>query len=117
LVPFSFSKDEQEGGLAILEVKLSESNIKTFVNWLDRFKCDSDDYGHRGILAGLEFTLTKLGLIEKVKSKQESTVEVSQLILNELIIKYKENKIDALWNIGHASAMYWVFTELNIPIT
>lgn len=96
-------------------VKVTNEQVELFNNWLKYYRDENKDATHTGVYVGVKFSLESMGLYDKVVWKKENAiVEIEKEIVDILVKKMKENSVNAMYNIGLASGIYWVLDELNL---
>ena len=98
-----------------MELTLTTEKVAVFNDWLKRFESATLDPRHIGIYTGIRYGLEKLGIYQKVTVQHnEGIFFVTRGTLNDLFERIEQNKIHALWNIGHASGIAWVLNKFDL---
>jgi len=103
--------------MSMVRIELNEirkGTIKSFVEaWSDVEDRSATDWG---IKAGLGWVVRKLHIEEFIHEPGEIVVDVPLSIIEECRKEWKENSINAYWNLGYARAIFTVFMTLGLKV-
>jgi len=103
--------------MSMVRIELNEirkGTIKGFVEaWSDVEDRGATDWG---IKSGLGWVVRKLHIEEFIYEPGEIVVDVPLSIIEECRHEWRENSINAYWNLGYARAIFSVFSTLGLQM-
>ncbi|HEY4432125.1 MAG TPA: hypothetical protein VGN87_13940 [Paenibacillus sp.] len=94
--------------------EMRKGTIKGFIDaWSDVEDRDATDWG---IKAGLGWVVRKLQINEIIYEVGNFTIEIPLVLVNECRKEWRENSVNAYWNLGYARAIFSVFSTLGLQM-